>query len=103
MENQAVVAMFGDWPVCKAGAVERPKKPFAGPVAGENPACAVTTVSRRGETQNKEPPVCLAEGRNWSSPVFLKAERCSFLMGNPLAPLDETRAQSTELDLRIQA
>jgi len=66
---ETVVAVLGRGLIRETRTVEHPIQEFAGTVTGKHPAGAVRTVSRRGEADNHQLRVRIAEAGDGTSPV----------------------------------
>jgi hypothetical protein len=93
--------------VGEAGAVQRGVEPVARSVAGEDAAGAVGAVGGRGEAEDVDGGLGVAEAGRGPAPVLLVAERRPLLACHPLAPLDQPRAgaalNDAPLELRQRA
>ena len=87
-ELQAIVAMSGRRLVRETEIVERSIKPIAGPVAGEDSSCPISTMSRRSEADDKKPRVNPAKAGDGASPVFPIPKPSNFVACDSFAVFD---------------
>jgi hypothetical protein len=99
---QAVALAPGNRRAGEARAMERGEEEVAGAVAGEVAAGAVGAVGRRGEPEDKDLGLRVAEAGDGAAPVLLFAVGRLLLAGYPLAPLDEAWAEPAGGDLCLQ-
>src|ERR687898_755373 len=102
VEFESVFAVARDGSARKAGTVQRSEEEVARPVAREEAAGPVRAVGRRGEAEDHDPRVRVAEARDGAPPVSLIAEGRTLLAGDLLAPLDEPRTAPARGDLPLQ-
>jgi hypothetical protein len=89
-------------PVRVAGPVQGSVEPVAGAIAGEHPAGAVGAVRRRGQADDRQPCIRVAEAGDGLRPVVLPSEASGWLSGAGLAPLDQAWAAVAGMDLAGQ-
>ncbi len=94
-EAQAVACSPGDGCVGEAGAMERAEEEVAGAVAGEEAAGAVCSVGGRSEAEDDHAGLWIPESRDRAAPVLLAGVGRLLVASDPLAPLDEARAEPT--------
>ncbi len=69
------------------------------PVAGEDPPRAVAAVRRRGEPDDEDPRLGIAEAGQRTTPVRLVREARDLLASDSFAPLNEARTAAAGDDL----
>jgi hypothetical protein len=79
--------------------VERRPQEVARRVAGEDSPGPIPTVRRRGEANEQDARLRIAEPGERPTPVGLVTETGDLLAGDPLAPLDEARTAPAGDDL----
>jgi len=101
-QTKPVVAVHRRRLVRKAGPVERPVEPVPALVAREDAARAVPAVRGRGETDDEHSRAGVAETGNRPPPVRPVAEAGDLLARHALAVLDESRAEPTPGEPRLE-
>ncbi len=79
--------------------MKRGPQEIARPVAGEDSPGPVAAVRRRGEPDDEDPRLGIAEAGQRTTPVRLVREARDLLAGDSFAPLDETRTAAAGDDL----
>lgn len=99
---ESVVPPHAFGAVGEAGFVEDAVKQVARFVAGEDAAGAIGSVGSGGEADDEQAGVGIAEGRDWSSPVFVGKVGAAPDTGDFGAMLDQARATAAGGDLLLQ-
>lgn len=84
------------------GSVQRAEQPVAGTVTGEDPAGSVPAVCRRGQSDDQESSLRVAETGEGTTPVLLFTKRSALLARDAFTPVDESLARSALDDLAGQ-
>ena len=85
--------------VCEPRPVHRSVQPVAAAVTGEHSSGSVGAVGRRGETDDHQLGLGIAEARDASTPVVPVGVGRSLLDRDLFSPVDQPRARSTLRDL----
>ena len=102
VQPQPVVAPRARRLVGQPGPVQRAVEPVARAVAGEHPPGPVGAVGRRGQADQDDPGVRVAEAGHRAAPVLLVAEGRPLLERHLLPPRHEPRAGPAADDLLAQ-
>jgi hypothetical protein len=76
-----------------------PIQPVPGAIAGEDPPCAIRSVSGRSQPENEQRRLRITEAGNGSTPILLIAVGGSTLTRHLFSPVDEALTSTTVGDL----